>query len=87
MEFLDGEEQRRFEELRYKPDWENTLTFVVPLLDKTGIKIETRTKLENLPKKFRDQIEIAAARGKELFGSEFETSELDESRTKGELSE
>jgi internalin A len=85
LDFLNDEEQRRYEALKHKPDWESTLTFVVPVLDKFGVKIETKTKLENLPKKYRDQIELIRAKGKTLFGNEFEANELEESQTKGEL--
>ena len=85
LDFLNDEEQRRFEALKHKPDWENTLTFMMPVLDKFGIKIETKTKLENLPKKYRDQIELILSKGKELFGNDFQPDSLEESQSKGEL--
>jgi hypothetical protein len=77
LDFLNDEEQRRYESLKHKPDWESTLTFVVPVLDKLGIKIETKTKLENLPKKYRDQLQIVKAKKDEFFGNNAETNELD----------
>lgn len=87
LEYLDGEEQRRFEELKHKADWENTLTFTVPLLDKIGIKIETKTKLEKLPEKFKDQIALFQDRAKEMMLSESKATEIEESKVKGELKE
>lgn len=54
FEKLDGNEQRRYESLKHKEDWESTLTFIVPIIDKFGIKIETKTKLENIKQKLKN---------------------------------
>lgn len=55
FELLDENEQRRFEDLKgmiekanTKEDWDSTLTLVFPLLDKIGIKLESKTKIKDL---------------------------------------
>jgi polyhydroxyalkanoate synthesis regulator phasin len=55
---LDQNEQERFEELKHKEDWESTVLFVVPILDKFGIKIETKTKLEDIKTKLNELIRV-----------------------------
>lgn len=48
IEQLETSEQRRYENLKENNEWESSLTLVIPLLDKIGIKIETKTKLESI---------------------------------------
>ncbi len=74
FERLDANEQARFESLKNKPDFESTVTFVVPLLDKLGIKIESKAKLETALQMVKDKYN--KLRGKETK----ELSEEDETK-------
>jgi internalin A len=71
---IDENAQQRYLDLKNKPDWESQLTLTVPLLDKIGVKIETKAKLETALQMVKDKYN--KLRGKETK----ELSEEDETK-------